>query len=309
MARRIEFKVGNNGHLLYPDIKQMYLLLLAAIVLFLLFQRPRESFQNPSQLSAEEYEALLETPTGRALKTELLNRARSQSIPNEAIPDYVNASVKTSLDKAWMLYSSLSDKSKILERIQAMTMSPEAIRQDGRPLAEAYTAFLENYYSKAPTASKEITKTAGPIEPISKTDLASLLESVKDPKVRDMLSKYSTHMVRYYTTGEAAHKAAADREMQSFQEHVQNLNVAATEDSKKISEAIAKFDPQNRGMDALRDEISDIQQSGLRVEDDYETQKRINDTIPEVTRTDYMSRLLVIVGVLAIGVIAWRVSP
>ena len=215
----------------------MYLLLLAAIVLFLLFQRPRESFQNPSQLSAEEYEALLETPTGRALKTELLNRARSQSIPNEAIPDYVNASVKTSLDKAWMLYSSLSDKSKILERIQAMTMSPEAIRQDGRPLAEAYTAFLENYYSKAPTASKEITKTAGPIEPISKTDLASLLESVKDPKVRDMLSKYSTHMVRYYTTGEAAHKAAADREMQSFQEHVQNLNVAATEDSKKISEA------------------------------------------------------------------------
>jgi CHASE3 domain sensor protein len=111
-------------------------------------------------------------------------------------------------------------------------------------------------------------------------------------------------MVNYYTTGEPAYKAAAERSMVAFQKHVQALDAKAKEDSEKVAEFIESYDPENQGMDALRDELQQIRDQGPMTGDKYETQKRINEAMPEPEKTNYVLKAGLIVGVLAIGFVA-----
>jgi hypothetical protein len=314
VARSIHFKVRNNGHLLYPDKIYravdkggMIVFLLMFIVLLLLLRRRTESFKNPSELTNEEFQALLETPTGKKLKAELVKSLTAQGAQPAGIPDYINRTIKQTLNQSSTIYNQLEDKTQFNKRVEDILLSEQSIKIGGLSLQQAYFEFVKNYFATAPSTapqSTEIAREAGTPPVVERTTLANLLETVKDDSLRDMLNKYSKHMVSYYTTGEVAYKQAADLALSGFRKHVNELDEKVKKDNDRINTFIKEYDPENADLESLRSELREITRTGDALENQYETQKRLNENVPEPSNSHAGIKAGLAVGVLIIGFVA-----
>lgn len=291
-------------------------IVLAAVTLGL-FRVPRREFfetaKDPSTLTDEELEELLQTEQGRKLKTELIDSLRREEVPDTAIPELIVKTVKEVLNETWGLYTSLTDKSMLADRFDKMFMSDSFVEQNGRPLAEAYSNFMKMYFiplaatAPAPEVQArvneivELTREAGPDTGISSLNV--LLQSIKDEKVRKMLQDYSTHMLTYYTTGMPIYKVAAERSLNAVETHIQELQKKVEEETTRASNMVKEYDTNNEDIDKLRKQLRSIRQEGPKLQDQYETQKRINDNAP-ILDTKYWVKLGIVAGLFAIAFVA-----
>lgn len=291
-------------------------IVLAAVTLGL-FGVPRreffESVKNPSTLTDEELEALLGTPQGRTLKTELIESFRREGIPDTAIPELIMKTLKDILTQSWGLYSSLTDKSDLEGRFDQMFMNEESIQRNGRPLAQAYTNFFKMYYiplsasAPAPAVQArideivELRKEAGPVTGISSLNI--LIQSVKDEKIRKMLQNYATHMMSYYTTGVPDYKVAAERSLEAVEKHIQDIQDKVEKETTRATKTVDEYDSTNKEVANLRKQLRSIQKEGPKLQDQYETQKRINDNTP-IIETKYLVKMGIVAGLFAIAFIA-----
>lgn len=238
------------------------------------------------------------------LKDELIRGYRSRGVPEKDIPKSVDESINKLIETGGSIYRGLKDKSQFPARIDEVLLSEDAIREGGRPLAEAASAFLKQMFSEKPKNTqigmiKDIRKEAAPVT----TGITDLLSQVEDEGIRSMLKKYSELMVEYHTTGELAYKTAADRIMQLFQSHITKLDAKAARDSDKVVEFIRTYDTTNKDVTDLRDELRNIRKQGPKLGDQYETQKKINEELsPEDPQ--YLLKAGLLVGLFLIGFIA-----
>lgn len=284
------------------------MLVLLAVATLVLLQIPDremfESIKDPSTLTEAELSSLMDTPEGQALRTETIAKLRGDGIPDAGIPALIPGTVMEALSEAWSMYSGLNDKTQIESRLRAQFLSEDAIEDAGRSLAEATFNFTKMYFVRpdAP-ASRELTRAAGPPEPATLSPLSVLLQSVKDEKVREMLKNYATHMVSYQTTGQISYKTAADLSMTALKKHVADLEAKAVADEEKVTRFVDKYQTDNKDIDTLRTQLRSIRKEGPKLQDQYETQKKINESIPEVKR-NYLLKLGLIVGLFVIAYLA-----
>lgn len=282
-----------------------------------LFGVPRREFfegvKDPSTLTDEEFQALLDSEQGRAVKTELIASLRRQGVPDTAIPELVTRTVKDMLVQSWGMYSSLTDKTNLEGRFDQMFLSESFIGQNGKPLAQAYASFFKMYYIPASATASgpevqarvgeivELAKEAGPNTAVSPLNV--LIQSVKDDDVRNMLKNYATHMVTYYTTGETAYKVAAQRSLDAVEAHVKKLQDKVEEETTRATKMVNEYDTSNEDVTKLRKQLRSIRKEGPKLEDQYETQKRINDNQP-VIETKYWVKIGIVVGLFAIAFVS-----
>lgn len=314
-------------------------IVLAAVTLGLFGVLRREFFEsakNPSTLTDEEFQALLDTEEGRTLKKELIANFRREGIPDAGIPELITKTLKEMLTQSWGLYSSLTDKSNLAERFDQMFVNDESIKRNGQPLAQAYAEFFKKYYvSSSDTTSsqcapevqsrvneivteveeggpdqiKELSKRAGSRPPVQMTPLNILIRSTRDPVVRKMLQDYSTHMITYYRTGNPSYKTAAEKSLTAVQSHVDNIQQKVQEETARATKAVNEYDSSNQEVAKLRRQLRTIRREGPKLEDKYETQKRINDNAP-VLESKYWVKMGIIAGLFAIAFVARTlVSP
>ena len=293
----------------------MWVPIVLAAVIVGLFGVPRREFfkdvKDPSTLTDEEVEALLETEEGRTYKSELITTLRRQGVPEIGIPEVITKTLKELLIQRWRMYSLLTDKTDLEGRFEQMFMTPQSITLNGKPLQEATAELVKMYYDVGGSETtcntevqgqiKEITKKAGPPTGISSLNI--LFQSVKDEKVRKMLQTYAEHIITYYTTGNPVYKTAAERSLEAVQSHINDLEKKVEEETARATGIVNGYDAGTQDVTELRKQLQSIQKDGPKLQDQYETQKRINETQP-LMETKYWVKIGIVVGLFAIAVVA-----
>lgn len=299
----------------------MWLPILLAVATLVLLQCPqREMFEtdkDPSSLSEEDLSALMDTPEGKVLRAESISKFRKDSIPDASIPEYVRINIKKVLTAGWEIKSSLTDQTQLESRLRSQFLSDQAIERAGKSFADAAFNFAKMYYtpvktaceeekaedSTAALASMELTKAAGQPVPVSLSPLSVVLQGIKDEDVRTMLKNYSTLMVSYKTTGQSSYKAAADLSLDALKKHIRELDAKAEADAKKVTKFVDTYETNNKDINNLRSQLRSIRKQGPKLEDQYETQKKINESIPE-TKKNYWLKVGLIAGLAVIAYLA-----
>lgn len=302
----------------------MWLPILLAVATLVLLQCPqREMFEtdkDPSSLSEEDLSALMDTPEGKVLREETIANLRKGGIPDASIPEQIPKNIKRVLTTGWEIKSSLTDQTQLESRLRSQFLSDQAIDRAGKPLADAAFNFAKMYYtpvktaceqekagaaedSTAALASMELTKAAGQPVPVSLSPLSVVLQGIKDEDVRTMLKNYSTLMVSYKTTGQSSYKAAADLSLDALKKHIRELDAKAEADAKKVTKFVDTYETNNKDINNLRSQLRSIRKQGPKLEDQYETQKKINESIPE-TKKNYWLKVGLIAGLAVIAYLA-----
>jgi hypothetical protein len=122
----------------------------------------------------------------------------------------------------------------------------------------------------------------------------------------DLLELYRTNFVNYKVTGIPAYKSVYERAQDSIERHLQVLSAKLQADSQYINETVDKYQKTNPELAKLSKEMKSIQQEGPKLQDKYETEKRLQ-AAPDTTYLYIKGG--VVLGLIGIGVIASLVFP
>ena len=127
--------------------------------------------------------------------------------------------------------------------------------------------------------------------------------SVEPITFYNAVNLYKQNYLDYKLTGRAEYKTAYENAQTWITNYLNQLNTRIDEDKEYVNKFVSEYANTNPELSALQEQMKTIRTEGPKLQDRYETEKKMREEAPE-DFTPYYIKGGVILGVIGIGVIA-----